>query len=156
MQRTWPLTGLSLSLSLALFAGACSRPKEDAVWASIKPGPGESLPPILKVETAKAAQKRLVPVVYVGATWDMTSMTIKQSRHDPLMRNALQGTYVIDLNIDDWEEQDLEVLGFKAGVVPYFYMVDGEGRSTGRTIQGGWGETVPANMAPRLKAFLSR
>ena len=29
-------------------------------------------------------------------------------------------------------------------------------RSTGRTIQGGWGETVPANMAPRLKAFFSR
>src|SRR5262245_36610001 len=124
------LACLSLTLSLVLFAGASCWPKDDAVWASIKPGPGERLPSILQAETAKAAQKRLMPVVYMGATWDTTSMAIKQSRRDPLMCDALQGTYVIDLNIDDWEEQDLERLGFKVGVVPYFYMVDGDGRST--------------------------
>ena len=127
MART-RLAGFSLSLSLALLAGSACRPKENAVWASIHPGPGESLPSILERETGKAARKSLMPVVYIGATWDMTSTAIKQSRRDPLMHDALQGTYVIELNIDDWGEQDLEPLGFKAGVVPYFYIVDGGGR----------------------------
>ncbi|HLM76226.1 MAG TPA: thioredoxin family protein [Polyangiaceae bacterium] len=161
------------SLCLALLAGAgCSRPdppgisteapppasvepaNERSVWASLRLAAGSSLPALLKAEVEKAKQKNLKPVVYLGATWCKPCVAIKKYQRDPLMLDAFSGTYIIDIDIDEWKAPDLKPLGFNAGVVPYFYMVDGEGRSTGRTITSSvWGEDIPVNMAPPLKAF---
>ena len=117
---------------------------------------GGGLAPLLKTELEKAKQKGLKPVIYIGATWCKPCKAIKGYREDPMMLDALSGTYVIDLDIDEWKPPDLRPFGFNAGVVPYFYVVDGEGRSTGRTITSSvWAEDIPVNMAPPLKAFFA-
>ncbi|MFS8067023.1 MAG: TlpA family protein disulfide reductase [Byssovorax sp.] len=141
---------------LAPSATAETKAPEASIWIRIEAAPAGGLPARLKAEIGKAVQKKLKPVVYIGATWCKPCVAIKKYKKDPLMLDALEGTYVIDLDLDDWKAPDLTALGFNAGEVPHFYLVDGEGRSTGRTITSSvWKEDIPVNMAPKLKAFFS-
>jgi hypothetical protein len=137
-------------------ASAETTAPEASAWSSIKAGAPGSLQATIKAEMVKAAAKQLKPVVYIGATWCKPCVAIKKYRRDPKMLDAFKGIYVVDLDLDDWKAAEITGLGFKAGEVPHFYLIDGEGRSTGRTITSSvWGEDIPANMAPPLKAFFS-
>jgi hypothetical protein len=70
-----------------------------------------------------------------------------------MMVDAFAGTYIIKLDIDYWGEKltgtDLYVPG-----IPAFYELGADGTPTGRMITGAaWGEDIPANIAPPMKAF---
>ena len=71
------------------------------------------------------------------------------------MVDAFNGTYIILVNLDEWKRQ-LNRSDFAVSGIPAFFQLDEEGAYTGRMITGAaWGEDIPENMAPPLKAFFS-
>jgi hypothetical protein len=70
---------------------------------------------------------------------------------------AFKGTYIIVLNVDDWQDK-LKGTGFVPRTIPVFYAVDDKGKPTGRKITGDdWGKNkdVPERMAPVLAKFFA-
>ena len=67
------------------------------------------------------------------------------------MVDAFQGTYIIQADVDSW---GFPPRGWDFTGIPVFFALDASGNPTGETIDGGaWGENIPENMAPPLKAF---
>ena len=100
---------------------------------------------------ALAADRR--PFVELYADWCPPCIKLDESLADQRMVEAYRGTYIIRLDLDDWNRQ-LSGTDFTVTVIPIFFELDGEGAPTGRTITGGaWGEDVPENMAPPLHNF---
>ena len=103
---------------------------------------------------AKAKARGLTAYAELRADWCDPCVALEKSMSDPRMIDAFAGTYVMHLDVDEWSAKDVEGTGLKASVIPIFYALDGDGKPTGRTIDGGaWGENVPENMAPPLKKF---
>lgn len=117
-------------------------------------GPSEgALTVQLGSEAGKARAAGRKPFVEFYATWCAPCKALTKHSGDPLMVDAFDGVYLIRLDIDAWKYA-LAGTGFSPPGVPMFYELDGQGRPTGKHIDGGvWGEDVPANMAPPLKAF---
>ncbi len=68
-----------------------------------------------------------------------------------LMVDAFKGTYIIQADVDSW---GFPPKGWGFHVVPIFYALDATGSPTREVIDGGaWGDNIPENMAPPLKAF---
>ncbi len=96
-------------------------------------------------------------MVYLSAGWCGPCVAIKKYRSEPKMRDAFVGVAIIELDVDEWKAADLAALGMKSTTIPVFYFVDKDGKSTGKSIDGGaWGDNIPKNMAPPLKAFFSQ
>ena len=111
---------------------------------------------ILQVEAQKAADLSLHPYVEFYADWCPPCNAIKESLGDERMVDAFEGTYIIQLNLNEWE-QKLSGTGFRVVGIPAFYEIDAEGRPTGRMITGAaWGEDIPENIAPPMKEFFNR
>ena len=110
---------------------------------------------ILYVEAQKAVTLGLDPFVDFSADWCPPCIAIEESMDDPKMIDAFTGTYIIQLNYDEWERQ-ISDYGFYVVGIPTYYEVDAEGFSTGRLITGGaWGADTAANIAPPMKAFFA-
>jgi thiol:disulfide interchange protein len=126
------------------------------VWVKLAPAAGPLAAQIAaQVEAAKA--KHLAAYVYLGAKWCEPCVLLAKYREDPKMRDAFTGTYIIELDMDQWKEKDMRALGYKLGEIPYFSELDARGHGTGREITGGaWGENIPENMAPPLKRFFAK
>lgn len=123
-------------------------------WTAIEKG--GSLASSVKAEVAKAQAAGKKPIVYIGATWCPPCKAIKKYKTDPQMAAAFAGTYIIELDVDDWAAADLTGLGYKAGSIPVFIAVGPDGKATGPNINGGaWGDNIPANMAPPLTKFFA-
>ena len=102
-------------------------------------------------DRALAADRR--PFVELYADWCPPCIKLDKSLTNERMVEAFRETYIIRLDIDDWNSQ-LSGTGFTSTAIPIFFELDGEGGPTGRTITGGaWGEDVPENMAPPLHNF---
>jgi thiol:disulfide interchange protein len=108
---------------------------------------------ILKAEAQKAQQLGRAPFVEFYADWCGPCIELRDSLNDPRMVDAFSGTYIIQLNLDAWQDK-LSGTGFNVLAIPVFFEIDSEGKPTGRTITGGaWGDNIPENMAPPLKSF---
>jgi hypothetical protein len=140
----------------AVAAAAPRAAAQPSIWKKLTPTAGPIAAQVqAEVETAKA--KHLSPFVYLGAGWCDPCVAIKRSLNDPKMRDALKGTYIIELEVDEWDEKELKALDYRLGTIPYFSELDARGHGTGRSINGGaWGENTPENMAPPLKRFFAR
>ncbi len=67
------------------------------------------------------------------------------------MEDAFEGMYIIQVDVDVW---GFPPDGWDFKYIPVFYALDSNGNSTGEMIDGGaWGDNIPENMAPPLKAF---
>ena len=118
-------------------------------------GNGVSLDEILYAEAQKAVALGLNPFVDFSADWCPPCIAIEESMDDPKMIDAFTGTYIIQLNYDEWERQ-ISDYGFYVVGIPTYYEVDAEGFSTGRLITGGaWGADTAESMAPPMKAFFA-
>ena len=136
-------------------APATAATDDGSVWNKVSASSGK-LGALLEGEIAKAKAKALKPVVYLGASWCKPCIAIKKHRRDPKMLDALRGTYVAELDVDEWKAEDLTPLGLNDGAVPFFYLVDDHGHATGTKItSSAWGEDIPENMAPPLKKFFA-
>lgn len=108
---------------------------------------------ILQAEAQKAAALGWQPYVEFYADWCPPCNAIRDSLGDPRMVEAFAGMYIIKLDTDDWGDK-LSGTGLYIPAIPAFYELDANGKPTGRMITGAaWGEDVPANIAPPLKAF---
>ena len=108
---------------------------------------------LLKSEVQKARELGQKPYVEFYADWCPPCNALRENLGDERMVDAFIGTYIIQLDTDQWKRQ-LSGTGFAVPGIPMFFEIDAEGKPTGRTINGGaWGEDIPENMAPPLKAF---
>mgnify|MGYP002640036946 CR=1 FL=1 len=118
-------------------------------------GNGASLEEILFLEAQKALEQGRDPFVDFYADWCPPCIAIEESMDDPKMIDAFSGTYIIQIDFDEWKGKSVDA-GFYVLGVPTYYEIDAEGRSTGRMITGGaWGEDTAASMAPPMKAFFA-
>ena len=118
-------------------------------------GNGVPLGDILYAEAQHAVELGLNPFVDFSADWCPPCIAIEESMDDPKMIDAFTGTYIIQLNYDEWKGQ-ISDYGFYVVGIPTYYEVNAEGFSTGRLITGGaWGADTAASMAPPMKAFFA-
>lgn len=115
------------------------------------PGDGPLLPRLAAWHRQALAAGR-VPCLYLTATWCPPSVQLEKSLADPRMQRALRELDVATLDIDRAGEE-LSSAGFRVTSVPVFYLLDAEGRATGRIDGGAWKENVPETMAPPLETF---
>jgi hypothetical protein len=108
---------------------------------------------VLAEEAARARAQGLRPFVELAAAWCAPSRKVGEMMTHPLVADALQGVHLVRLDVDAWNQQ-LAAHQLVTRSVPAFYELDANGRPTGRRIDGSaWGEDVPENVGPVLKAF---
>jgi len=147
--------GVSASQTPSVTVGATAS-VIDFTRVRLHKGDGD-LSALIKAEAGKAVAAKRHPYIDFDATWCPACIAIEQTldARDPMMVDAFAGTAIIQVDIDDWKS-DLSGAGYTVKAIPVYYELDGSGKSTGRTIDGGaWGDNIPENMAPPLKAFFS-
>jgi len=105
----------------------------------------------LAEHAAKAKAAGLVAYVEFTADWCKPCAAFKQYLDDPMMKDALAGTYLVMADYDAFpkDADAMHIIG-----VPTWLELDEHGAPTGRRISSDvWGEDIPANMAPPLKEF---
>ena len=113
-------------------------------------GPLEDL---LTAEAHKAQEAKQAPYVEFDADWCKSCRALNASLSNERMIDAFEGTYIIRLDLDEWESQ-LSGAGFYVSGIPTFYGINAEGKPTEHIITGAaWGADIPENMAPPLKEF---
>ncbi len=144
----------SLEVPRTRAAVEAAPPGAGFVITELKPKDGQ-LGPLLAAEAAKARKQGLKPFIEVSATWCGPCQKLKESLSNPVMTEAFRGTYIVKLDLDEWETP-LAALGYPVKVVPVFFQVGEGGKPTGRQLDGGaWRDDVPAQMAPPLKKFFN-
>jgi thiol:disulfide interchange protein len=107
---------------------------------------------------AKAIDAGKKPYAYLHASWCGPCKAIEKTHAtDPLMIDAFHGTAILTIDVDAADEKALKAQQLRGQVIPVFYKLDRTGKPTGDRIDGGaWGDNIPANMAPPLKAFFAK
>lgn len=158
---------LSLLVLMALAACGGSSPTQKPTnltptatrHFSIVPLPyeaGKKLSNQLKDEYQKAAALGRKPFVEFGASWCPPCIAIQNSLDDPRMAEAFKDTYIIQMDLDEWQNH-LAGTDFRVVAIPIYHEIDKNGRATGRSLSGGaWGADTPDKMAPVLKKFLQK
>jgi thiol-disulfide isomerase/thioredoxin len=166
-----------LLLVIPLFVLACMA--VEGFWATPAPlnseeAPGEIEVPYGRIDESPAPEKFTIvrvekgngeledilrleahPYVEFYADWCPPCNALRESIGDERMIDAFEGTYIIQLDLDEWE-RNLSGTGFRVVGIPAFYEIDADGKPTGRMITGGaWGEDVPENIAPPMKEFFN-
>jgi thiol-disulfide isomerase/thioredoxin len=127
--------------------------KDGFVVLDVAPTANGDVKSAVRAEVAKAKAQGLTPFVEFAAGWCPPCQAIKKSLDDPQMKAAFKGTYIIRLDADAWGEH-LAGSGFSPRSIPVFYQLDGDGKPTGKTIDGSaWADNIPVNMAPPLDKF---
>ncbi len=111
---------------------------------------------LLAQEAQKAAALGQMPVVEFEATWCPPCQAIEKALHDKneLMLKAYAGTYIIQLDVDEWGWTEHGVQNFKFDGIPVYFKLDAQGQQTGEAIDGNaWGDNIPENMAPPMDKF---
>jgi thiol-disulfide isomerase/thioredoxin len=121
----------------------------------IKPADG-ALTPGLAAAVKAAAARHQTPVVEFSASWCGPCKELAASLGDPRMIDAFRGIYLVRLDLDAWKGHLAGTKIPEVTAIPAFFALGTDGTATGATIDGGaWGDNIPANMAPPLKAFFT-
>jgi hypothetical protein len=111
---------------------------------------------LLSQHAAKAHEMGLTPFVEFHAAWCPACQAIAQGLEEKnaLMRDAFQWTYLIRVDIDQWDTDEIVNAGFEFEFIPIFIRINTNGSPTSDSIDGNaWGENIPETMAPPLKEF---
>ena len=113
------------------------------------------LTPLLRAQVERARVKSLRPLVEFYADWCPPCRAFQENLGDPRMIEALRGTYLVKINLDDWHDK-LPGTGFVVRSIPAFYLVGADGRPSGKMLDGDkWGKATPANMSTSLSKLLA-
>ena len=132
-------------------------PHDSAIMmAELTPQQGQ-LSDLLKMHVAKAKALHRTPYVELSATWCENCVLLEKSMKDPQVVDAFAGTYLVRLDIDQWDKTQLRTLGLSADAgVPAIYAVDSAAKGTGPDITvalpGNW---AAADLAPPLKKYFT-
>ena len=121
----------------------------------LNPAEGD-LTTMLAEEARKAVGLGQTPVVEFDATWCPPCQAIDAAlkEKNELMVKAYDGTYIIKLDVDEWEWDDGRIQNFAFDAIPVYFKLDSNGEQTGEVIDGGaWGDNIPENMAPPMDKF---
>ena len=142
------------ALVACFFLTAYAHAAEPVKVVVLEPASGP-LEELLRHEVANAAALGKQPYVRITAEWCGPCKALRASLGDPLMQDAFAGTYIVQVDVDEWKPE-LDKAGFESDGIPVFFAVDGNAKPTGAKIDGGaWGEDIPRNMAPPLKQFFT-
>ena len=153
------VAGLLLAASIhGLQTRSWAQPAPDAparFSITLIPPSDAALADVLKEQAGRAKELHQKPYAYFYADWCGPCKALRKSLddRDPLMMDAFEGTYIIQLDADTWGKQ-LAGTKFTVKAIPVLFELKEDGQPTGRKIDGGaWAEDIPKNMAPPLKAF---
>jgi thiol-disulfide isomerase/thioredoxin len=128
-------------------------PAPKVTLVELAPTQGD-LGPLLRDEARRAKDKGLVPLVEFYADWCAPCRVLQENLRAPEIATALAGAYLVKLNLDDWHDK-LKGTGFAPRTIPSFYVFGGDGRPTGKMLDGDrWGKSTPARMGEAIAAFL--
>jgi thiol-disulfide isomerase/thioredoxin len=115
-------------------------------------------PDALAAFARDAGAANLKPYAYLHAEWCGPCKAIEKTHAaDPQMVDAFKGTAIALIDIDQVDSKLLSAAGMESSAIPVFFKLDASGKPTGDRIDGGaWGDNVPENMAPPLKAFFAK
>jgi hypothetical protein len=96
------------------------------------------------------------PLVELGTPWCQRCQAFDQSLADARMRDAIRGAYLIRINIDEWDDASLHLLGFPSdSAIFILFPVDSQGRPVGPTLTTrAWETDRPESIAPPLQRFV--
>lgn len=97
----------------------------------------------------------LKPFAEFSATWCPACQAIEETIDTPLMKDAFKGTYIIQLDVDEWTEAQWEEAGFEFIYIPIYFRLDDQGQPHDWIDGSAWDENIPVNMAPPLKRFFN-
>jgi thiol:disulfide interchange protein len=118
----------------------------------LHPSQGE-LSALLAAQATRATELGRRPFVEFSADWCPPCVALANSLSDQRMIEAFRGTYIVRLDLDEWQGR-LSDSGFRVPGVPMFFELGGDGRPTGKILTGAaWNEDIPENMAPPLGEF---
>ena len=100
------------------------------VWTKVSSAAGP-LAAQVQAEVRKARAAKLKPIAYGTAVWCGPCQAIKKYRGDSRMVDAFRGTYVIELDIDDFKAEEITPLYAKLVAVPVFMAIGDDGKATG-------------------------
>ena len=86
---------------LLSFGASAAEPVKVVV---LEPGSGE-FETLLRREVASAGQLSKVPFLQITAEWCGPCKALRASLGDPLMRDAFAGTYIIQVDFDEWQQE---------------------------------------------------
>jgi hypothetical protein len=155
----------ALTVPLLRHASGAAAAAEEPVGTDISPAPARftvvrlgapadsQLNALLAEQARRARAAGRRPFVEFEAAWCGPCQSLKRSLGNGRMVEAFAGTYIVRVDLDSWQAH-LAGTGFDVPSIPAFFELGDDGRPTGRRIDGGaWGEDIPENMAPPLKAF---
>ncbi len=112
------------------------------------------LTPLLRAQVERARDRQLRPLIEFYADWCPPCRAFQKSLDDPRMIEALRGTLLVKLNLDDWHDK-LDGTGFRVPSIPAFFLVGRDGRPAGKMLDGDkWGRPTPDTMSASLRTFL--
>lgn len=123
------------------------------VMRELAPTQGELLA-LLKEEAARAKEKSLVPIVEFYAPWCPPCRVFHENMHKGPIAAALQGHYLVKLDLDDWHDQARKT-PYWPKKIPAFFFVGDDGQPRGKMLDGdGWKKASPEAIGQSLKTFL--
>ena len=112
-----------------------------------------SLAEEIKSEMASAQSMGRQPHVYVMASWCEPCRALVALLGDLIVSAVFKGTHIVMLDVELWGDQ-FEKLNIRPSSVPFITELGPDGRSTGRSIDGGaWDENTPENLARALGPY---
>lgn len=131
----------------------------DVTWEHLAYDPAQPLLSRVQIKVTQALQQHQTPLLFLGASWCDSCKSFKRVRQHPLVAAALRGTYVVELDLEEWNGAryaEVRALGgFPAEVrLPALQVLDTTGHFTGHAIDGDAWDNTPAIMAAALRVFL--
>ena len=150
--------------ALALAAACKPKPKPEKTGepatrvttyevVQLQAGGKSTLTARLAEETQKARAANLQPFIEFYADWCTYCAALKKSFADPTVQSALTGVYLIEVDIDDWNESLVDA-GFDVPEIPLIFELDANGKPTGRVLSDRtYSDYSPAAIASGLREF---
>lgn len=116
---------------------------------------GEALRPQLWKQAAQARKYHLNSFVLLHSDSSLSCQALQEAMYEPDMQRALRGTFIVQLDVNEWPPEELDGEGFRQDrTLPVIYAFDGRGSATGAVFDAStWADNPPLQMTPALAKF---
>jgi hypothetical protein len=119
------------------------------------PAPAGDVAPIVAREVARAQRERRQLLVYVGATWCEPCRRFHDAAAKGLLDHDFPSLRLLEFD-SDRDHDRLAEAGYTSRLIPLFALPGGDGRASGRKLEGSIkGNGAVAEIVPRLAALLA-